>query len=112
MYKRQVLAVAAAQKGYILPVCLTLIYTFLGFILLMVNMYLHPVSYTHLEFQLVADPLPLFAFFSHNLRVKIPFHGKSADLNQLDHHRQARNRTLIQMCIRDSPSPSPATLPP
>ena len=32
-----VLAVAAAQKGYILPVCLTLIYTFLGFILLMVN---------------------------------------------------------------------------
>lgn len=39
-----VLAVAAAQKGYILPVCLTLIYTFLGFILLMVNMYLHPLS--------------------------------------------------------------------
>lgn len=38
------LAVAAAQKGYILPVCLTLIYTFLGFILLMVNMYLHPLS--------------------------------------------------------------------
>ena len=29
---------------YILPVCLTLIYTFLGFILLMVNMYLHPLS--------------------------------------------------------------------
>ena len=27
-------AVAAAQKGYILPVCLTLVYTFLGFILL------------------------------------------------------------------------------
>ena len=47
------------------------------------------------KLQLVADPLPLFAFFSHNLRVKIPFHGKSADLNQLDHHRQARNRTLI-----------------
>ena len=39
-----VLVVAAAQKGYILPVCLTLIYTFLGFILLMVNMYLHPLS--------------------------------------------------------------------
>ena len=39
-----VLTVAAAQKGYILPVCLTLIYTFLGFILLMVNMYLHPLS--------------------------------------------------------------------
>ena len=45
--------------------------------------------------QLVADPLPLFAFFPHDLRVKIPFHRKSADLNQLDHHRQARNRTLI-----------------
>ena len=39
-----VLAVAASQKGYILPVCVTLIYTFLGFILLMVNMYLHPLS--------------------------------------------------------------------
>ena len=36
-----ILAAAAAQKGYILPVCLTLVYTFLGFILLMVNMYLH-----------------------------------------------------------------------
>ena len=63
-----------------------------------------PVSYTHLErpvygtfdnrqvlfrteLQLVADPLSLIAFFPHDLRVKIPFHGKSADLNQLDHHR-------------------------
>jgi len=41
-----VLAVAASQKGYILPVCVTLIYTFFGFILLMVNMYLHPLSST------------------------------------------------------------------
>ncbi len=41
-----ILAVAASQKGYILPVCVTLIYTFLGFILLMVNMYLHPLSST------------------------------------------------------------------
>lgn len=39
-----ILAVAAAQKGYILPVCITLVYTFLGFILLMVNMYIHPLS--------------------------------------------------------------------
>ena len=39
-----ILTVAAAQKGYILPVCVTLVYTFLGFILLMVNMYLHPLS--------------------------------------------------------------------
>ena len=39
-----ILAATAAQKGYILPVCLTLVYTFLGFILLMVNMYLHPLS--------------------------------------------------------------------
>ena len=29
---------------YILPVCVTLVYTFLSFILLMVNMYLHPLS--------------------------------------------------------------------
>ncbi len=47
------------------------------------------------ELQLVADPLPLCAFFPHDLRVKISLYGKSADLNQLDHHRQARNRTLI-----------------
>lgn len=39
-----ILAVAAIQIGYILPICLTLVYTFLGFILLMVNMYLHPLS--------------------------------------------------------------------
>lgn len=39
-----ILAVAGVQKGYILPVCMTLVYTFLGFILLMVNMYLHPLS--------------------------------------------------------------------
>lgn len=39
-----VLAVAAGQKGYILPVCITIVYTFFGFILLMVNMYLHPLS--------------------------------------------------------------------
>ena len=38
------LTVAAAGKGYIFPVCATLVYTFLGFILLMVNMYLHPLS--------------------------------------------------------------------
>lgn len=39
-----VLAIAASQKGYILPVCVTILYTFLGFILLMVNMYIHPLS--------------------------------------------------------------------
>ena len=39
-----ILAVAASSKGYILPVCVTLVYTFLGFILLMINMYLHPLS--------------------------------------------------------------------
>lgn len=38
------LSVAAAGKGYIFPICVTLVYTFLGFILLMVNMYLHPLS--------------------------------------------------------------------
>ena len=38
------LGVAAVGKGYILPICVTLVYTFLGFILLMVNLYLHPLS--------------------------------------------------------------------
>ncbi len=38
------LVAAAVGKGYIFPICATLVYTFLGFILLMVNMYLHPLS--------------------------------------------------------------------
>jgi bacitracin transport system permease protein len=41
-----ILAVAVSQKGYILPVCVTIVYTFFGFILLMVKMYLHPLSST------------------------------------------------------------------
>lgn len=39
-----VLAVAASQKGYILPVCVTLVYVFIGFIIVPVNMYVHPLS--------------------------------------------------------------------
>jgi bacitracin transport system permease protein len=38
-----ILAIAASQKGYILPVTITLVYVFLGFILMTVNMYLHPL---------------------------------------------------------------------
>ena len=38
------LGISAVGKGYILPICITLVYTFLGFILLMVNLYLHPLS--------------------------------------------------------------------
>lgn len=39
-----VLAVAAAQKSYILSVCVTLIYAFAGFFVTPINMYLHPIS--------------------------------------------------------------------
>ncbi len=39
-----ILAAAMINRGYILPVCATFVYTFLGFILLMVNMYVHPLS--------------------------------------------------------------------
>lgn len=39
-----ILAIAASQKGYILPISITLVYVFLGFILMTVNMYLHPLS--------------------------------------------------------------------
>lgn len=39
-----ILAIAASQKGYILPVCITLVYTLFSFILMTVNMYLHPIS--------------------------------------------------------------------
>ena len=47
------------------------------------------------EFQFVADPLPLCAFLPHDLRVKIPFHGKPADFNKLYDNRQAGNRAVI-----------------
>ena len=39
-----ILAVAAAQKGYMLPVCITLVYTLFGFMFVTVNMYCHPLS--------------------------------------------------------------------
>ena len=39
-----ILAIAASQKGYILPVCITLIYSFLGFFIMTINMYIHPLS--------------------------------------------------------------------
>lgn len=39
-----ILAIAASQKGYLLPICLALIYTFFGFFIISVNMYLHPLS--------------------------------------------------------------------
>ena len=39
-----ILAVAASQKGYILPVCAALVYAFLSFFLMSFNMYLHPLS--------------------------------------------------------------------
>lgn len=39
-----VLAIAASRKGYILPVCVTLVYAFCGFIFMSVNMYLLPLT--------------------------------------------------------------------
>jgi len=36
-----ILAIAASQKEYILPVCITLVYAFLGFMIMTINMYLH-----------------------------------------------------------------------
>ncbi len=39
-----ILAIAASQKGYILPACITLVYAFSGFFIMSVNMYLHPLS--------------------------------------------------------------------
>lgn len=40
------LAIAASQKGYVLSVCITLIYVFAGFFMTPINMYLHPISST------------------------------------------------------------------
>lgn len=39
-----ILAAAASQKGYILPVCITLLYIFLGFFTAPINPYPHPLS--------------------------------------------------------------------
>lgn len=39
-----ILAIAVSQKGYILPICITLLYVFFGFFIMPVNMYLHPIA--------------------------------------------------------------------
>ena len=39
-----ILAIASSQKGYILPVCITLVYAFFAFFIMPVTMYLHPLS--------------------------------------------------------------------
>lgn len=39
-----ILAIAASQKGYILPICITLVYAFFAFFIMEINMYLHPLS--------------------------------------------------------------------
>ena len=41
-----ILAIAASQKGYVLPVCITLIYVFAGFFIVPINTYLHPIFST------------------------------------------------------------------
>ncbi|MGN7309260.1 ABC transporter permease, partial [Bacillus subtilis] len=35
---------ATTQNGYILPVAITLVYAFLGSIIVSINMYIHPLS--------------------------------------------------------------------
>lgn len=39
-----ILAIASWQKGYIFPICITLVYAFFIFFIMPVNMYLHPLS--------------------------------------------------------------------
>ncbi|MGL4760036.1 MAG: ABC transporter permease [Sarcina sp.] len=39
-----ILAIASLQKGYILPICITLVYVFFAFFIMSVNMYIHPLS--------------------------------------------------------------------
>ncbi|MBR7927994.1 ABC transporter permease [Aerococcaceae bacterium zg-ZUI334] len=41
-----ILSIAFLTKKYILPICLTIIYAFSGFLILTVNMYVHPLSST------------------------------------------------------------------
>lgn len=37
-----ILSIAFLTKKYILPICITIVYAFSGFVILMVNMYIHP----------------------------------------------------------------------
>ena len=39
-----ILAISASQKGYIFPICITLIYVFAGFLITPINSCLHPLS--------------------------------------------------------------------
>lgn len=39
-----ILAISVSQKGYILPICITLIYVFAGFLITPINSSLHPIS--------------------------------------------------------------------
>ena len=63
------------------------------------------------KFQFVADPLPLFAFLPHDLRVKIPFYGKPAGFNKLYDNRQAGNGPPRFRCWQDSASQYLLSLP-
>lgn len=38
-----ILTAAAVRKGYIFPACMTLVYAFSGFILMPINIYIHPI---------------------------------------------------------------------
>lgn len=39
-----ILSIAVAKKGYIFPICVTLVYSFCSFILMSINMYLLPIT--------------------------------------------------------------------
>lgn len=39
-----ILAISSSQKGYIFPLCITLIYVFAGFLITPINSCLHPLS--------------------------------------------------------------------
>lgn len=39
-----ILAIASSQKGYIVPICITLVYAFFALFIWSVNMYLHPLT--------------------------------------------------------------------
>ena len=54
------------------------------------------------KLQLVADPLTLCTFFPHKFRVEVPFHRQTTYFYQLNHHRQAGQRTPRFRCSQDT----------
>lgn len=68
-----ILALATSGKGYILPVSMTLVYVLFGFLIMGINMYLHPITSTATIIMRNGD-IPGLAF-TQEINVSLAFLG-------------------------------------